>query len=139
MWTDRKNQQALKYPPPRKLSSKQGRWMQYFNQFNFTLKYFPGGKNSLTEALSRMSQYNSTKEEVVSSIIPSSQIAAPVPASKAKPDLDDDLTQAMKTALAKDEWFTNHKEEVFLCNGLAWVGSKLCAHQPKAHNFTKKP
>lgn len=43
VWTDHKNLEALKTPC--KLSPKQVHWAQYFNWFNFTLRYIPGGKN----------------------------------------------------------------------------------------------
>lgn len=42
VWMDHKNLEALKTPP--KLSPKQVRWAQYFNHFNFTLRYLPRGK-----------------------------------------------------------------------------------------------
>lgn len=41
MWTIHKNLEALK--APQKLSPKQVWWAQYFNCFNFTLCYLPGG------------------------------------------------------------------------------------------------
>lgn len=63
VWTHHKNLEALKTPC--KLSSKDVCWAQYFNWFNFTMHYIPGGKNFMADALSKFLQYNSIKAEVI--------------------------------------------------------------------------
>ncbi|XP_060539362.1 queuine tRNA-ribosyltransferase catalytic subunit 1 isoform X1 [Pantherophis guttatus] len=126
VWTDHKNLEALKTPC--KLSPKQVRWAQHFNHFNFTLCYLPGGKNFMADALSRLPQYNSTKEEVVRPIIPVTQLAAPVTTRaqmRADPALSGDLLHKLQEALKTDEWFRTHSNECTLCDGLAWIGAKL--------------
>lgn len=57
VWTDHKNLKALKMP--RKLFLKQVHWAQYFGRLNFELKYIPGGKNLLANALLRKTQFDS--------------------------------------------------------------------------------
>ncbi|XP_058041925.1 uncharacterized protein LOC131199783 [Ahaetulla prasina] len=126
VWTDHKNLEALK--TPRKLSPKQARWAQYFNRFNFTLHYIPGGKNFLADALSRLPQYNCTRSDVVQPILPVQQLAAPAITrshSKAKPSFPDELTKSFKEALNSDDWYLAHSHECTLCDGLAWIGMKL--------------
>lgn len=72
---DHKNLEALK--TPWKLSPKQVRWAQYFQHFNFTLRYLQG-KNILADALSRPPQYNSNKPEIIKPLLPASQLVARV-------------------------------------------------------------
>lgn len=79
MWTDHKNHkniEALKIP--HKLSSKHVHWAQYFNQFNFTLRYIPVAKNFMADALSRLPQYNSVAAKMIQPVIPFKQLATPV-------------------------------------------------------------
>lgn len=73
VWTDHKNMEFLR--TSRKLSPKQVRWMQYFNWFNFMLKYLLGGKKVLADILSWKSHYKSTWEEILSFIISLQQLA----------------------------------------------------------------
>lgn len=76
VWTDHKNLEALK--TLRKLSPKQIQWAQYVKRFDFTLKYFLGGKNLLADALSRKPQWNSTRAEIIKPLLQSPQLAAKV-------------------------------------------------------------
>lgn len=71
VWADHKNLEALR--TPWKLLPKQVQWAQYFNWLSFSLKYIPGEKNLLADALSQMPQYNSKCEEVVHAMISSPQ------------------------------------------------------------------
>lgn len=90
VWTDHKNLEALQ--TPRRLAPKHVRWAQYFQRFRFQLKYVPGGKNFLADALSCMPQYNSRREEVVQAIVPpAQQLAAKVVVSKPVENLMQDL------------------------------------------------
>lgn len=70
------------------------------------LKYLPGGKNLLADALSQMPQYKSTREEVVNSII-SKHLSAKISESSSplgtSPVSDEKLTHQLKEALQKDE------------------------------------
>lgn len=68
VWTDHWNLMALQ--TPRWLSPKQARWAQYFQRFQFTLKYVPEGKNFLADTLSRIPQFHSRRDEVVQAMIP---------------------------------------------------------------------
>lgn len=69
VWTDHKNLEALR--TPQKLSPKQVQWAQYFNWFNFKLKYIhPGGGDFLADTLSCLPQYKSSQEQVVNMLIP---------------------------------------------------------------------
>lgn len=61
VWTDHKNVQALR--TPQKLSPKQVCWAQYFNHFEFELKYILEGKNFLANALSQLPQYKSNQKK----------------------------------------------------------------------------
>ncbi|KAK9395791.1 hypothetical protein NXF25_019152, partial [Crotalus adamanteus] len=92
------------------------------------LHFLPGGGDFLADTLSRLPQYNSTRENVVNSIIPSNQIVGPAVTrvqDKIKPNITNDLTQSLKTALAGNNWFACHKEDVTVHNGLTWFGTKL--------------
>lgn len=126
VWTDHKNLEALK--TPRKLSPKQARWAQHFGRFNFNLRYLPGGRNFLADALSRMPQFNSSRLETVLPIIPSTQLAAPVTTraqSNPTTDLTCSLVQELRDSLKDDKWFQERSNECTLRDGLAWVGAKL--------------
>ncbi|XP_060539018.1 uncharacterized protein LOC132709560 [Pantherophis guttatus] len=111
VWTDHKNLEALK--TPRKLSPRQVRWAQYFNRFNFELKHIPGGRNFLADALSRMPQYNSEREQVVNAIIPSTQAAAQVITRRQRRDqqgqLASDLTAKLKNETLTDPWYRDNQ------------------------------
>lgn len=119
VWTDHKNLEALQ--TPRRLSPKQVRWAQYFQRFNFTLKYVPAGRNFLADALSRMPQYNSHREDIVQSIIPQQ-----LPTAEAK-RLDPlrALTDELRTALLNDRWLQDNRTLCTFRDGLAWRHEKL--------------
>ncbi|KAK9395709.1 hypothetical protein NXF25_019070, partial [Crotalus adamanteus] len=77
---------------------------------------------------SRLPQYNSIRDEIVNSIIPSNEIAAPAitrAQGKIEPKVTDNLAQTLRVALTRDDWFTHHKTDLTLHDGLAWIGSKL--------------
>lgn len=139
-------------------SPKQAWWAEYFNRFDFTLRYLPGGgeKNFLADALSRIPQYNCSKAEVIKPVVSSQQLAAKVTTqaqAKGKPSVDSDGTSALKAVLT-DKWFQTHHNVCLIWDGLAWVGTKLCipagqrlkilgnCHEPKTvghFGFVKTP
>lgn len=87
----------------------------------FSLHYLPGGKNFPGDALSRLPQYNSIREDV-NSIIPSNEVAAPAftrMQGKLEPKVTDDLTYDLKVALAGDDLFTHNKNDVTVHDGHA--------------------
>lgn len=48
------NHKILKYPfDQNELNMRQRRWMEYSNEFNFELKYYPGKENKVADALSQ--------------------------------------------------------------------------------------
>lgn len=67
--TDPQNLEALK--TPWKLSPKQVQWAQYFNRFDFELKYILGGGVSWQMPCPTFPKHNC--EEVLNSIIPVKQ------------------------------------------------------------------
>lgn len=80
-----------------------------------------------------MRHYSSTKEQVVNAIIPSNQIVALVTTSaqeKMQPNFADDMTLEIKQPCSKSNGSLK-TDNVCMCNGLASVGSKLCAEHPK--------
>ncbi|KAK9395824.1 retrotransposon-derived protein PEG10 [Crotalus adamanteus] len=122
VWTDHKNLEALK--TPRKLSPKQVRWAQYFNRFNFTLKYIPGGKNFLADALSRLPQYKSEREQVNEAIIPNPQTVTQLTPRRV-PNPDDPGVKKIKRELLTDQWFKDNQASLTCRDGLAYKGGKL--------------
>lgn len=126
MWTDHKNLEALK--TPRKLSPKQVRWLEYFNQFNFALCCIPGGKNFMADVLSILHQYNSVRPEVIQPVIPSKQLTIPVvicAQKKLQPELPNAMCEELKVTLKSDQWFLFHTKECTMKDGIAWIGTKL--------------
>ncbi|XP_039178262.1 uncharacterized protein LOC120298525 [Crotalus tigris] len=103
VWTDHKNLEALQ--TPRRLAPKHVRWAQYFNRFQFTLKYVPGGKNFLADALSRMPQYHSKREEVIQALMPPSRYETARTVSHRSQVSE---LEAMRTALLTDTWAKEH-------------------------------
>lgn len=103
--------------------------MQYFKRFDFELKYIPGGKNFLADALSRMPQYKSNQKEVVSSIIPMKQQVAQALTRQQEKKRGSPPTNAfaqqLKQELQTDAWFVAHQRELTMRKGLAWKGGKL--------------
>lgn len=67
------------------------------------------------DVLSQMPQYNSAQEEVVKSIMPSRQFAAPALTRQQKaPSLQPakNLTHPLRHALVSDKWFQQHRGDV---------------------------
>ncbi|KAK9395596.1 hypothetical protein NXF25_018957, partial [Crotalus adamanteus] len=93
------------------------------------LKYIPGGKKFLADALSRLPQYKSCREEIVNSIIPQpesiSQVTTGGQAWAKPPEPDSPLTKRLKEDLKTDSWFLENKTIVTYRDGLAWKGLKL--------------
>ncbi|KAK9395591.1 hypothetical protein NXF25_018952 [Crotalus adamanteus] len=120
VWTDHKNLEALQ--TPRRLSPKHVRWAQYFRRFRFHLKYVPGGRNFLADALSRLPQYDSKREEVVQVIL--SPYTQGVAKAVSRP-ITVDLEHELRAALPHDPWFQEHQSLLTQQGGLAWYGTKL--------------
>ncbi|KAK9395411.1 hypothetical protein NXF25_018772, partial [Crotalus adamanteus] len=120
VWTDHKNLEVLQ--TLRRLSPKHVRWAQYVWWFRFQLKYVPGKKNFLANALSRLPQYNSKQEEVVQAIMPPYRQAAArvVPHTVAS-----GLEHELRTALQDDPWLRDNPGLLTKRGGLAWQGDKL--------------
>ncbi|KAK9395371.1 hypothetical protein NXF25_018732, partial [Crotalus adamanteus] len=124
VWTDHKNLEALQ--TPRRLAPKHVRWALYFQCFKFRLKYVPGGRNFLVDALSRKPQYHSKREEVVQALIP------PTVQSRDKILVVrsvEDMVQTLQGALKVDPWLTSHPHTLTMTDRLAWKGEKLYVPQ----------
>lgn len=119
VWTDHKILEALQ--TPRRMSPKQVRWAQYFSCFKFTLKYVPTRWNFLANALSRMPQCNSKREEVIQAMIPSSQTAGQVSSARTT----NPWHTLVKQVLLANQWVQNNKTLISTRDGLAWRNDKL--------------
>ncbi|KAK9391826.1 hypothetical protein NXF25_017413 [Crotalus adamanteus] len=114
IWTDHKNLAVLQ--SPRRLNPKHVRWAQYFQRFTFTLKYVPGGRNFLADALSRLPQYDSPREEVVQAIVPPyTQGAAKL---RSRSDVQN-LEAELRAAIPQDSWSQSHRDLLTQRDGLA--------------------
>ncbi|KAK9401915.1 hypothetical protein NXF25_010271 [Crotalus adamanteus] len=120
VWTDHRNLEALQ--KPRRLSPKPVCWAQYFAHFLFTLKYVPGGKNFFVDALSRLPQYHSDREEVVQAIIP--PCTHRVAHMTAGRSTDVSLPE-LRDTVSGDKWLQEHPGLLTQREGLAWKGNKL--------------
>ncbi|KAK9412177.1 hypothetical protein NXF25_003352 [Crotalus adamanteus] len=124
VWTNHQNLAVLQ--TPRRLAPKHVRWAQYFQRFRFHLKVIPGGKNFLADALSRLLQYDSKREQVVQAIIP------PCSMNSARVDVCAKLIsfeEELKSALLTDPWLIANPGLLTRRNGLAWYGDKLYVPQ----------
>ncbi|KAK9400665.1 hypothetical protein NXF25_011379 [Crotalus adamanteus] len=120
VWTDHQNLTVLQ--TPRKLAPKHVRWAQYFQRFKFNLKVVPGGKNFLADALSRMPQYDSKREQVIQAVIPQCD------GESEKAEVCTKLAtfeEEIKAALVTDPWLSANPGILTHRNGLAWYGDKL--------------
>ena len=64
VWTDHRTLEHLN--TQRDLSRRQARWLEFLSQFDTKIRYLPGNKNSVTDALSRLPDTDLT---VVSNIV----------------------------------------------------------------------
>lgn len=69
------HQNLIALQTPRKLLPKHVRWAEYFQRFNFVLRYVLVGRNFLANALSRMPQFNSKRDDVVQALVPGEEIS----------------------------------------------------------------
>ncbi|KAK9395552.1 hypothetical protein NXF25_018913 [Crotalus adamanteus] len=111
---------------PRRLSPKHVRWAQYFQRFRFQLKYVLGGSNFLADALSRLPQYDSKREEVVQATMPPySRKNAKLDSCSRTVSFEDDI----RAALLQDAWLLNNPGLLTQRDGLAWYDNKLYVPQ----------
>lgn len=108
VWTHHKNLEVLRTP--------QTSEAQYFNQFNFELKYIPGGKNFLADALSLIPQYKSTSNH-----------RATGKKESLGPQWSIDTVGEKRTS---NWWFRPHQRELTLRGEMAWKGDKLSGYVP---------
>ncbi|KAK9401689.1 hypothetical protein NXF25_010045 [Crotalus adamanteus] len=120
VWTDHQNLAVLQ--TPRRLAPKHVRWAQYFQRFKFHLKVVPGGKNFLADALSRLPQYNSKREQVIHAIIPPYNPGPGLPEKGAQLGAFED---GLRSALLTDPWILANPGVLSRRDGLAWYGDKL--------------
>ncbi|KAK9408147.1 hypothetical protein NXF25_006921 [Crotalus adamanteus] len=120
IWTDHKNLAVLQ--SPRRLAPKHVRWAQYFQRFTFRLKYVPGGRNFLADALSRLPQYESQREEIIQAILP--PYTQGVGRLSSCPNLGD-FEAELRAAIPQDSWFQTHRSLFTQRDGLVWFGGKL--------------
>ncbi|KAK9407161.1 hypothetical protein NXF25_005935 [Crotalus adamanteus] len=86
------------------------------------LKYVPGGKNFLVDALSRMPQYRSKREEVIQALIlHTRQEMATSIHQKSKADELDAVRAAMRT----DKWAQEHSGWLTKRDGIGWKGERM--------------
>uniref|UniRef100_A0A803TR04 Gypsy retrotransposon integrase-like protein 1 n=1 Tax=Anolis carolinensis TaxID=28377 RepID=A0A803TR04_ANOCA len=128
VWTDHKNLQALR--TPQRLNAKQLRWAQFFNRFNFKLKFFPGTQNRMADALSRMPDANYSALGEVGTVFTKEQLGLMVQTratAKEKPPPSGqphELSQELRLAADADPWLQSHRDELSQTGGLWTHGSK---------------
>ncbi|KAK9410979.1 hypothetical protein NXF25_002154 [Crotalus adamanteus] len=120
IWTDHKNLAVLQ--SPRRLAPKHVRWAQYFKRFTFQLKYVPGGRNFLADALSRLPQYESQREELIQAILP--PYTQGVGRVSTRSDIGN-IEVELRAAVPRDPWYKEHSNLLTHRDGLAWYGVKL--------------
>ncbi|KAK9395798.1 hypothetical protein NXF25_019159 [Crotalus adamanteus] len=120
IWTDHKNLTVLQ--SPRRLAPKHVRWAQYFKRFTFQLKYVPGGRNFLADALSRLPQYESQREDLVQAILP--PYTQGVGRVSSRPNIGN-FESELRAAIPQDLWFREHRNLFTQRDGLVWFGVKL--------------
>lgn len=120
VWTDHLNLIALQTPI--KLLPKQVCWAEYFQRFNFVLKYIPAGKKFLADALSHMPQFNSKRDDIVQASIPGGQQDDTVAQNA---DTVSGWGVTLQEALWKDPWLRNNLQLFTQKDGLTWKGYRL--------------
>ncbi|KAK9397281.1 hypothetical protein NXF25_020642 [Crotalus adamanteus] len=120
VWTDHRNLMVLQ--TPRRLAPKHVRWAQYFQRFRFSLKVVPGGKNFLADALSRLPQYDSKKEQVIQTIVP---ICSMDPAQTEGCAKVVTLEEELQSVLLTDPWLQANPGLLTHRDGLAWYRNRL--------------
>ena len=97
IWTDHKSLEH--FDNQRDLSRHQARWMEFLSQYDASINYLPGDKNTVADALSRLP---TSTLQTVASLFSSSQS----PSTRTTLEMDTEILSAIKNGYSSDPFIS---------------------------------